>query len=96
MSAYVLIQPQMASVISPQFTVSPNVAAYITANGLSGNESIMVQVWDTSLSGWFDLILDGVKQVVDANTNVVGVMGSGTYRLSKSTTIAPVGAALER
>lgn len=96
MAAYVLIQPQTTAIISPQFIVSPNVAAYLTANNLTGGELIMVQVWDTSHAAWFDLVLDGIKQALDINTNVVGVMGSGTYRLVKPITTVPVGAALER
>lgn len=96
MSAYILITPQTAAVISPQFTVSPNVEAFITANGLATGEMIMVQVWDTCHANWFDLVLDGVKQMLDVNTNVLGIMGSGTYRLSKTVTAVPIGAALER
>jgi len=96
MSAYILIPAQTTSAISPQFTVTPNVEAFITANGLASTENIMVQVWDTCHANWFDLILDGVKQALDMNTNVLGVMGSGVYRLVKSVTVAPVGAALER
>lgn len=96
MSAYVIIPPQTTAFTSPQFPVGPGTDAFLTANGLGAGEGIVVQVWDTCMANWYDLKLDGVLQALDSNTNVLGLIGSGTYRLVKSVTVAAVGANLER
>lgn len=92
----VLLAPTTSAVTSGQFMVDQGTTASLVSNPLANAEMVTVQIYDDAKAAWYNLILDGKSQTLDADTNAIQIYGQGVYRCGKTATVAPVGITVVR
>lgn len=85
----ILLAPTTAA-STVDIMVPNGVIVPIIVDGLSGTETIAVQVY-TSSGSWVQYKSNSISVAFSVNDNVIGFNIPGQYRLSKPTTAAAVG-----
>lgn len=90
----ILIAATTAAVTSKSFTANQNNTGLLV-NGLTGAETVKVQVYDQISNTYIDALIGGVVPKADANNNMISMTQDAfTYRVVKSATTNPVGVAI--
>lgn len=86
----ILIAATTAAVTSKPFTANQNNTGLLV-NGLTGAETVKVQVYDQASNSYIDALIAGVVPKADANNNMISMTQDAfTYRVVKSATANPV------
>jgi hypothetical protein len=95
MAAKIYISAATASVNSDKFQIRTcDIPTSISASGLSGTETVDLQITHDDGSNWFDAYYCGNKVQLTATNNQTILLGPGTFRFSKGATLSAVTAAV--
>lgn len=96
MSTKILITPKIVAETSDSFSVNFNHIGFLTADGLTINETVTIQIFCPASQTWVNYKANNTVFQLTSNTNGLDIyLSAGTYRVVKSITATAVGVGLQ-